>query len=363
MEITPVILSNVVFDTQTGTLHTETQPPYPLLRISGHPVDIAPAFNPPEADTLYITRPTYAMPYFHYCFGHAYVDTCIPLLSILHEYDSECLGSRGFQLFFLKELNSDVQWLHQIAPTSSIKDYFQRWEAKTVDYNSGTLKGAYQIFHHVCSDAPILFERAPPPQRYIHFSTFLYGGNEDNQRCIHNSSARYPHRRNGHPLATDEQILRWVNQGKAAMSRFLNLYPPSPDPTPPLFLARKDTRAFDEASIEILTDMLETEPVYFEDIPFKDQIETIRNAKTIVAAHGSGLCHLIWCQPGTHLIEIFATDDSRKGIFESFCAFLGIRYTRIECSNEKGESDAPIHISSGAFSQIYSALRPSQPSA
>ncbi len=290
------------------------------------------------------------MPLFHSCFGHSYAEICIPLLSILHEYDESCLEKRGFQLFILKELPSDIQWQHLS------KDFFLKWEADTIDFVNGTLKGTYEIFHKACSDSPILFERVPPPQRYIHFSTLIYGGNLDNQRCIHNSSVRYPGRPTILPVATDTEILRWIQSGKVAMARYLNISLLPSGQIPILFLAREKARTFDEASLNILSDILNTEPTYFERIPLNTQIEYIRDAKTIVAAHGSGLYHLIWCQPGTHVIEIFATDDPRKPIFESFCEVLGLRYTRIECSTEKGESDDCIHISPTAFSHIYSAI-------
>ena len=37
----------------------------------------------------------------------------------------------------------------------------------------------------------------------------------------------------------------------------------------------------------------------------KTQIETFANAKLVLGIHGAGLANILWCQPGTKVIEIF----------------------------------------------------------
>lgn len=44
--------------------------------------------------------------------------------------------------------------------------------------------------------------------------------------------------------------------------------------------------------------------VHLESMPLADQIALFANAKTIVAPHGGGLTNLIFCQPGTTVIEL-----------------------------------------------------------
>jgi len=43
-----------------------------------------------------------------------------------------------------------------------------------------------------------------------------------------------------------------------------------------------------------------------EKLSFEAQIELFRNAAVIVAPHGAGLSNLLWCRPGTRVLEIFS---------------------------------------------------------
>lgn len=45
--------------------------------------------------------------------------------------------------------------------------------------------------------------------------------------------------------------------------------------------------------------------VCLEDLSWSEQIELFRKAKVIVAPHGAGLANLVFCQPGTRVIEFF----------------------------------------------------------
>jgi capsular polysaccharide biosynthesis protein len=90
--------------------------------------------------------------------------------------------------------------------------------------------------------------------------------------------------------------------------------------------------------------MLDTAAVYLEEYTFQEQIQLFTDADVVVGAHGSGLCHLIWCTKGTQVVEIFAGNDPRKRIFESLSKLCGFNYTRFECSDED-TTEEPIDIS------------------
>jgi capsular polysaccharide biosynthesis protein len=47
-------------------------------------------------------------------------------------------------------------------------------------------------------------------------------------------------------------------------------------------------------------------PVWLEEHDFATQIALFANAEFIVAPHGAGLTNLIWCQPGSKVLEIFS---------------------------------------------------------
>ena len=97
---------------------------------------------------------------------------------------------------------------------------------------------------------------------------------------------------------------------------------------------------------------IDTEITYLEDYTLSEQIKLFMQAKIIISSHGSGLCHLIWCQPGTKVIEIFATNDSRKIIFESYAKFLNLSYVRFECSDEIKTTDIDIDIPDSIIQHI-----------
>ena len=62
--------------------------------------------------------------------------------------------------------------------------------------------------------------------------------------------------------------------------------------------------------IEVLKSHLEEnyssyhKTVILEDLPLKDQMECFANAKIIIAAHGSALSNMLFCQPNTIVIEV-----------------------------------------------------------
>lgn len=48
--------------------------------------------------------------------------------------------------------------------------------------------------------------------------------------------------------------------------------------------------------------------VFAEELSFREQVDLFASAETIVAPHGAGLSNLVFCRPGTKVIEIFSPD-------------------------------------------------------
>lgn len=46
------------------------------------------------------------------------------------------------------------------------------------------------------------------------------------------------------------------------------------------------------------------ERVFMEDLPFDDQVALMQEASVVMAPHGAGLTNMMFCAPGTHVIEI-----------------------------------------------------------
>ena len=62
-----------------------------------------------------------------------------------------------------------------------------------------------------------------------------------------------------------------------------------------------------------------------EDLSFAEQVQLMNQAELIVAPHGAGLANLIFCRPGTQVIEIFEPSSLRL-CFWSLSDIMGLRY-------------------------------------
>jgi hypothetical protein len=64
-----------------------------------------------------------------------------------------------------------------------------------------------------------------------------------------------------------------------------------------------------------------------ESIPesVEEQIRMFSEASVIVSAHGSALANLVWCSPGTRVIELF-TRSFTSDVYSALCHVLGLRH-------------------------------------
>jgi hypothetical protein len=67
------------------------------------------------------------------------------------------------------------------------------------------------------------------------------------------------------------------------------------------------------------------EPVVMEDLDFDAQVELMAETRVLVAPHGAGLTNMIFCAPGTHIVEI-ANLDFPNPNFYALASALGHRY-------------------------------------
>lgn len=91
-----------------------------------------------------------------------------------------------------------------------------------------------------------------------------------------------------------------------------------------LILRRGKTRGI--LNILMIKEALEKKgwvPVDLETIPFAHQIALFANADCIVAEHGAGLANLVWCRPGTKILEL-CPDNFLNGCFEGISLCVGI---------------------------------------
>ena len=80
-----------------------------------------------------------------------------------------------------------------------------------------------------------------------------------------------------------------------------------------------------------------------EFLSFKEQINLFKNSSIIIGAHGAAFSNIIFCKPGTKIIEIIPADHPNR-IFERFSKILKLRYFRIETKPDNFDANYPFRI-------------------
>jgi hypothetical protein len=66
--------------------------------------------------------------------------------------------------------------------------------------------------------------------------------------------------------------------------------------------------------------------VHLEFVPFADQVLYFAKARLIVAAHGAALSNMLFCKPGTRIIEV--TCGARWPFFDTISGLLGLEHVK-----------------------------------
>lgn len=92
-----------------------------------------------------------------------------------------------------------------------------------------------------------------------------------------------------------------------------------------------------------------------EEMPFEEQVRVFRNANVVVGPHGAGFTNLIFSQPGTHVVEIFAKGHERR-CYWALSSELGQDYRfhlgQPKFPERKGEPDIEVNAE-----QLLGALK------
>lgn len=92
-------------------------------------------------------------------------------------------------------------------------------------------------------------------------------------------------------------------------SRFLPLVPPDTRSNRRIYISREKAKTRHVLNERELIQALETygfERVLLEDLPFAEQVRLLNEASFVISPHSTGLTNLVFCRPGTSVIEIFS---------------------------------------------------------
>jgi capsular polysaccharide biosynthesis protein len=68
------------------------------------------------------------------------------------------------------------------------------------------------------------------------------------------------------------------------------------------------------------------EAICLENLTLTEQIKLMSEASAVVASHGAGLTNLVWCQPGTKIVELFAAEYVNVCYWNISC-MLNLKYS------------------------------------
>jgi len=80
-----------------------------------------------------------------------------------------------------------------------------------------------------------------------------------------------------------------------------------------------------------------------EMLSFNDQINLFNNASIILAAHGASLANIIFCKPGTKIIEIIPSDHPNRKC-QRISKILKLKYFRIQTRPNNNDKNYPFKI-------------------
>ncbi len=80
-----------------------------------------------------------------------------------------------------------------------------------------------------------------------------------------------------------------------------------------------------------------------EYLSFKNQINLFKNSSNIIGAHGAAFSNIIFCRPGTKIIELIPADHPNRKC-ERISKILKLRYFRIETIPDNSDLNYPFRI-------------------
>lgn len=102
--------------------------------------------------------------------------------------------------------------------------------------------------------------------------------------------------------------------------------------------AAKSRKVSNEAELIEILKNYGFEIHYLSKISVLEQVSIFNSASLVVAVHGGGLSNLVFCEPGTKVLEIFP-DQYVRHYFYDICTKKGLPYDFILCKSERVVAD------------------------
>jgi capsular polysaccharide biosynthesis protein len=117
-----------------------------------------------------------------------------------------------------------------------------------------------------------------------------------------------------------------------------------------IYVSRADAatrRVANEAEVERLLQGYGFETVRLVDWSFTDQIELFSSAAAVVGPHGGGLTNLMFCRPGTKVLELFPAFN-KSDVYWVLAEAMQLQYSYLKNPQERvagrGEADFRVNL-------------------
>ena len=130
----------------------------------------------------------------------------------------------------------------------------------------------------------------------------------------------------------------------AARNRALHRLPPATAQRRRIYIQRPGTRRVTNArAIEHRLKQNGFEFHAMENLSLMEQMDVFRHAECVVGAHGGALANLIFCQPGTKVIEL-APDRAYRPCFTAISSKLGLVHAILPCPTSDGTDNGDLRV-------------------
>jgi hypothetical protein len=119
-----------------------------------------------------------------------------------------------------------------------------------------------------------------------------------------------------------------IRSTAAAIRSAIHIVTPGP---PDLYISRRDStnrHLVNEAEVEAFCVQRGFIPVQLAGMPAADQVALFAGARRIVAPHGAGLANLLFCEPGTSVLEL-QMEGYDAGCFRNLANTMGLVWRQV----------------------------------
>jgi hypothetical protein len=137
----------------------------------------------------------------------------------------------------------------------------------------------------------------------------------------------------------------------------LALHPPPPGPRTRLYIQREHLRRVAPNPLfdQFLTNQGYT-TVALDALTPSAQIQLFQSAETILAPHGAGLSNLLFCQPGTRVLELSPAREFRP-FFWMMGEKLGLPYAILPCQTPADNFNGDMNVPFGRLRALHRMLQ------